>query len=55
MSSVVGYWAEIKVLFLLGFAYPVPIAHVPQALFEVVLGYFIVTGSFLGLTIGEFQ
>lgn len=47
------YWAEVKILLLLGLAYPVPVAHVFQALFEVVLGCLIVTGSFLGLTIGE--
>lgn len=49
------YWAEVEVLFLLGLAYPVPIAHVLQAFFEIVLGCLIVTGSFLGLTIGEFK
>lgn len=36
--SVIGHWTEIKVLFLLGFADPIPIAHVPQAFLEVVLG-----------------
>ena len=45
--------AEVKILLLLGLAYPVPVAHVLQRFFEVVLGYLVVTGSFLGLTIGE--
>lgn len=54
-ASVIRHWAEVEVLLLLGFAYPVPITHVLQASFEVVLGYLVVSGSFFGLTIGEFQ
>lgn len=47
------YWAEVKILLLLGFAYPIPVTHVLQAFLEVVLGCLVVTGSLLGLTIGE--
>lgn len=49
------HWAEVEALLLLGLADPVPVAHVLQALLEVVLGCLVVAGGLLGLAVGELE